>query len=126
MTSHRRPRVLLADDSAVLLTALRGLVASSCEVVGLVSDAGVLLDEARRLEPDVIIVDLYMPPGIDGLEACRRLKKAVPHTKTIIVSAEDGAEIRQEALRAGASAFVEKVRAFDDLMPAIRYAMATS
>ena len=93
--------------------------------MGRVSDAGVLVDEARRLEPDVIVVDLFMPPGMNGLEACRQLKKAVPHTKTIIVSAENDADVRDEALRAGASAFVEKIRAADDLVPAIHHAMAS-
>jgi DNA-binding NarL/FixJ family response regulator len=126
MTSPRRPRILLADDSAELLRAFDRLLASSCEVVGHVSDAGALVDEARRLEPDVIVIDLFMPPGMDGLKACRELKKIVPHTKTIIVSAENDASIRKEALKAGASAFVEKVRAADDLVAAIRDAMAMS
>jgi DNA-binding NarL/FixJ family response regulator len=53
-------------------------------------------------------------------------QEAVPHTKTIIVSAENDADVRNEALRAGASASVEKVRAADDLVPAIQQAMATS
>jgi DNA-binding NarL/FixJ family response regulator len=116
----------LADDSVELRTALGRLVSLSCEVVGSVSSAGALVDEARRLEPDVIIVDLFMPPGMDGLQACRQLKIAVPHAKTILVSAESGVALRNEALRAGASAFVEKVRAADDLLPAIEQAMATS
>jgi DNA-binding NarL/FixJ family response regulator len=84
-----------------------------------------LIDEARRLEPDVIIVDLFMPPG-NGLEVCRQLKKAVPHTKTIIVSAANDGDISNAALRAGASAFVGKIRAAEDLVPAIQQAMATS
>ena len=125
MTSARRPRVLLADDSTELLRAFDRLLTPSCEVVGRVADASALIDEARRLEPDVIVLDLFMRPG-NGLEVCRQLKKAVPHTKTIIVSAADDAGIGNEALRAGASAFVGKVRAVKDLLPAIRHATATS
>ena len=71
MTTGRRPRVLLADDCAEFLTALERLLASSCEVVGHARDVGALIDEARRLEPDVIVVDLFMPPG-NGVDACRR------------------------------------------------------
>jgi DNA-binding NarL/FixJ family response regulator len=115
----------LADDSAELLTTFERLLASSCEVVGRVTDTAVLMAEAKRLEPDVIVVDLFMPPG-NGLEVCRQLKKAVPHTKTIIVSAANDADISNEALRAGASAFVGKMRAANHLVPAIQQAMATS
>jgi DNA-binding NarL/FixJ family response regulator len=116
---------LLADDSTELLGAFDRLLTPSCEVVGRVADASALIDEARRLEPDVIVLDLFMRPG-NGLEVCRQLKHAVPHTKTIIVSAADDAGISTEALRAGASAFVGKVRAVTDLLPAIRHATATS
>jgi DNA-binding NarL/FixJ family response regulator len=113
----------LADDSPEFLTAFERLLASSCEVVGRVTDPGALIDEARRLEPDVIVVDLFMPLG-NGLELCRQLKNAVPQTKTIIVSAWNDAEIAKEALRAGASAFLGKMRAADHLVPAIQDAMA--
>jgi DNA-binding NarL/FixJ family response regulator len=122
--SKLRPRVLLADDYADLLAAFTRLLAPSCDVVGCVSDGDALFESMARLQPDVIVVDLFMPPG-SGLEICRRIKHVAPDTPVIIVSASTDADIAEEARRAGASALVNKTAAVDDLVPAIQRAMAT-
>jgi DNA-binding NarL/FixJ family response regulator len=114
-----RPRVLLADDDAGILSAFERLLTPSCDVVGQVTDLGALVDAVTRLQPNVIVVDLFMPTG-NALEACRRLKEVVPQAKIVVVSAAYDASIRDEALRVGASAFVPKVRAAQDLLPAIQ------
>jgi DNA-binding NarL/FixJ family response regulator len=116
--SSLRPRVLLADDDAGILNAFERLLKPSCDVVGQITDVGALVDAATRLQPDVIVVDLFMPTG-RGLEACQRLKEAVPQAKIVVVTAADDVPIRDKALRAGASAFVAKIRAAEDLVPAI-------
>ena len=82
-----RPRVLLADDYANILTAMVRLISSSCDVVGTVTTGAQLLDAARRLDPDVIVVDLNLP-DMSGLDACRQLKAAAPRGSVILLTAE--------------------------------------
>jgi DNA-binding NarL/FixJ family response regulator len=119
MIERSRPRVLLADDYAGLLTALQRLLAPSCDVVGHAANGGELLEEAVRLRPDVIVADLRMP-DLNGLEACAALRQSVPHAKVIILTAADDQAIKKRALECGASAFVLKSRVADDLIPAVR------
>lgn len=117
--SSARPRVLIADDDAGILKAFERLLTPSCEVVGRIANIGELVEAALRLQPDVVVVDLFMPTG-SGLAACRRLKEAVPRTKIIVVSGADDVQIRDEAFRAGASAYIPKIRAAEDLLPAVQ------
>jgi DNA-binding NarL/FixJ family response regulator len=122
--SSPRPRVLLVDDDALILSALERLLTPSCDVVGRVTDVSELFDAASRLQPDVIVVDLFMPAR-EGLESWPHLKEIVPQAKIVVVSGADDPSTRNKALRAGASAFVSKMRAADDLVPAIQEAAAT-
>ena len=119
-----RPRVLVADDYTDLLVVFKRLLAPSCEVVGCVADGDALFESLARLQPDVIVVDLFIPPS-SGVEICRHVKQVAPATLVVIVSASNEAEVAKAALRAGASAFVNKATAGDDLVPAIQRAMAT-
>ena len=119
-----RPRVLVADDYTDLLAAFKRLLEPSCEVVGCVADGDALVESLARLRPDVVVVDLFIPPG-SGLELCRHIKRVAPESVVIIVSASTDADVAREALREGASAFVNKAAAGDDLVPAILRAMAT-
>jgi len=116
-----RPRVLLADDDPGILNAFKRLLTPSCDVVGSFTDVGALLDAASRLRPDVIVVDLFMPTG-EGPETCRHLRGVIPDAKIVVVTGADDASTRNKALRSGASAFVSKMRAADDLLPAIQEA----
>jgi DNA-binding NarL/FixJ family response regulator len=116
-----RPRVLLADDYNALLVALRRLLAPSCDVVGSVADGLAVVDAATRLRPDVTVLDLNLPT-INGLEACRRIKAALPLSKVILITAADDDALRKTAFELGASAFVLKHRVVDDLGPAIQEA----
>ena len=122
--SSPRPRVLLADDNAGILNAFERLLTPSCDVVGCVTDVGALFDAASRLQPDVIVVDLFMPTH-DGLDTCRHLRGVMPHAKIVVVSGADDASTRTRVLKAGASAFVSKMKVVDDLLPAIQGAFAT-
>ena len=117
-----RPRVLLADDHPSLMAAIGRLLAThGYEMVGSVESGGRLLEEAVRLLPDIIVVDLYMP-GINGLDACRELTRLLPQTRIIVFTAEDDADVKQVVLAAGAFAFIEKRTAATDLLPAVRAA----
>ena len=78
--------MLLADDYAGILTALRRLLEPSCDVVGSVGDGMAVVEAAATLRPDVVVVDLAIP-RLNGLEACRRIKDARPETKVVILTA---------------------------------------
>ena len=109
-----RPRVLLAEDYEALLVALRRLLSPSCDVVGSVADGLAVVDAAVRLRPDVIVLDLNLPT-INGLEACRRIKAALPLSKVVLITAADDEAVRERAFELGASAFVLKHRIADEL-----------
>jgi DNA-binding NarL/FixJ family response regulator len=113
-----RPRVLLADDHAEILSALRRMLQPFCEVIGMVCDGRALLEEIASRQPDVVVVDLNMP-GLSGLEACRLIRQAAPGTRVVMLTASDDPAIRRKAQELGASAFVLKYQVADHLVPAI-------
>jgi DNA-binding NarL/FixJ family response regulator len=120
--SDQRIRVMLADDYAGMHPALTRLLTPFCEVVGNVTDGNRIVDDALRLKPDVIVLDIRMP-GSNWLETCQRLKAVLPALRIVIHSAHDDDEVKRRALEAGAADFVSKNRVADDLLPAIRRAV---
>jgi DNA-binding NarL/FixJ family response regulator len=116
-----RPRVLLAEDYEALLVALRRLLSPSCEVVGSVADGVAVVDAAIRLRPDVIVLDLNLPT-INGLEACRRIKEALPLSKVVVITATDDEAVRTRAFELGASSFLLKQCIAEELEPIIQQA----
>jgi DNA-binding NarL/FixJ family response regulator len=113
-----RPRVLLADDHQMLLDALKRVVEPRCEVVGMVSDGRALLTAAAKLQPDIVVLDIAMPQ-LNGLDAARHLKPALPKLKLIFMTMNEDPDLVGEAFRAGASAFLLKQAAAFELMEAI-------
>ena len=113
-----RPRVLLADDYPDMVRAVIRLLALDCEIVGSVSDGGALLEAARRLQPDVIVLDVNLP-NVDSLEACREITRVNPTTKVVIFTAMNDAAVSQAFLEAGASACVSKISA-EDLLSTVK------
>jgi DNA-binding NarL/FixJ family response regulator len=113
-----RPRVLLADDHQMLLDALKRIVEPRCEVVGMVSDGRALLTAAAKLQPDIVVLDIAMP-RLNGLDAARHLKAAMPKLKLIFMTMNEDPDLVGEAFRAGASAFLLKQAAAFELMEAI-------
>lgn len=118
-----RPRVLLADDHAGFLAALQRLLAPSCEIVGQVTSGSAVLEAATRMSPQVVVLDIAMP-GLNGLEACRQIKEAMPQTVVIMLTATIDQEVRKRAFELGASCFVAKNLIVDDLLPAIQKELA--
>ncbi|MGZ8500701.1 MAG: response regulator [Candidatus Binatia bacterium] len=114
----QRTKVLLADDHAMVVEGLAALLKERFELVGTVGDGSALIDAARKLRPDVIIADMTMPV-LSGLEALRRLKAAKSAAKVIILTMHPDAELATEAFRAGASGYVLKVSAGEELVTAI-------
>lgn len=113
-----RPRVLLADDHALLLGAFEKLLAPECDVVGMVTDGRALVTEAERLKPDVVVLDVTMPL-LNGLDAGRRIKAKLPRTKLIFVTMNEDAEVAAEAFRVGASGYLLKRSAASELLTAL-------
>jgi DNA-binding NarL/FixJ family response regulator len=113
-----RPRVLVADDHQMLVDALKRVLEPRCEVVGTVSDGRELLKAAARLQPDIIVLDIAMPQ-MNGLDAARHLKPAMPKLKLIFMTMNEDPDMVGEAFRAGASAFLLKQGAALELTHAI-------
>ena len=125
MSRERRPRVLLADDYRGLLDAWRRLLESSCDIVGSVATGRAVLEALPELEPDVIVLDIDMP-DMNGLDACRHIKQMAPRTIVILATAADDLDVRRASIDAGASAFVLKYSAAEELEPAIQRAFLES
>ena len=119
-------RLLIADDEAMVRRGLRLVLESEddLQVVGEAADGYEALEEARRLAPDVVLMDVRMP-RMDGVEACRRLT-ATGDAKVVILTTFDLDEHLFAAVRAGASGFLLKASRPEDLVAAIRAAYAGS
>jgi DNA-binding NarL/FixJ family response regulator len=118
-----KPRVLLADDHAALREVLGHLLAAATDLVGQVSDGRQLVDTARRLSPDIVVTDMAMPE-MSGLDAMRQLKAEGSTARFIVLTVDRDPRVAAEAIRAGASAYVFKHAAGDELLDAIRAVVA--
>ena len=103
--------MLLADDYPDIVKAVSRLLALDCEIVGTVADGSALLETARRLQPDVVVLDANLP-NVNALEACREMTRESPATKVIMFTAMDPSA-GPSFVKAGASAFVSKLTAVD-------------
>ncbi|NDL60472.1 response regulator [Phytoactinopolyspora sp. XMNu-373] len=125
-------RVLIADDQDLVRTGFRAIlgVEPGIEVVGEARDGSEAVELTRQLEPDVVLMDVQMP-GVDGLEATRRILRTVdpgcPPTdgpqdavKIVILTTFDREDYLFEALQAGASGFLLKNASADDLVESVR------
>ncbi len=117
-----KPRVLLADDHALLLGAFEKLLAGDCEIVGQVGDGRAVVDAAERLKPDVVVLDISMPL-LNGLEAGRQIRQKLRDVKLVFLTMNEDPDLAAEAFRAGASAYLLKRSAASELLTAIREVM---
>jgi DNA-binding NarL/FixJ family response regulator len=113
-----KPKVLLADDHTIVAEGLRSLLEDEFEFVGAVGDGFALLEAAQKLNPDVIVADISMPV-MSGLEAVRQLKKEGSTAKIIFLTMHTDAQVAAEAFRVGASGYLVKSSAGDELITAI-------
>lgn len=114
----QRSRVLLADDHALIRAAFASLLQPVYDVVGAVSDGRALLEEAPRLRPDVIVADVSMPL-LNGLDACQQLRPLLPATRWVFVTVNEDADLAVEAFRLGASGYLLKHSAVEELFAAL-------
>ncbi|MCS6296828.1 MAG: response regulator transcription factor [Nitrospira sp.] len=114
-----KPRVLLADDHSLVLEGFRRILEDQCELIGMVEDGRALLEAARRVLPDMVILDISMPL-LNGIDAATQLKKTQPSVKVIFVTMHSDADYVRSAFEAGASGYLLKRSAVDELEQAIR------
>ncbi|MCX4747462.1 response regulator transcription factor [Kitasatospora sp. NBC_01287] len=119
-TGEPGPRVLIADDQALVRTGFRLILAArGIEVVGEAGDGAEAVDLARRLRPDVVLMDIRMPV-LDGLEAARQVLARDPACKVIMLTTFDLDHYVYAALALGASGFLLKDVTSDHLVAAVR------
>ena len=114
-------RVVITDDQPLMREGLRTILdaQSDIEVVGEASDGAEACDQSARLVPDVIVMDLRMP-GVDGVEATRRLSEAGAPARVLVLTTFDDDESVYEALSAGAAGFLLKTASPTELAGAVR------
>jgi two-component system, NarL family, response regulator NreC len=114
-------KILLVDDHAVVRMGLTMLLNSNPEmqVIGEASEGNEGIKKAMKLKPDVVIMDLSMPHGKDGLSATSELKKLMPDVNILILTMHDDEEYLFRAIQAGASGCILKSAPHDELMSAI-------
>lgn len=114
-------RVLLADDHAIVRQGLKFLIDSQPDmgVVGETADGTGVVDQAKALQPDIVVMDISMP-GMNGLVATRTLKRVQPNVAIVALTRHDDDTYLEELLRAGASGYVLKQSAPLELLQAIR------
>lgn len=117
------PRILLADDHRIVAEGLKNLLAQDFEIIGMVEDGQALIDAANRLRPDVIVADITMP-GLNGIEALKILKTSDPKVRIVFLTMHSETAYARRALDAGASGFVLKHCAPEELVLAVRAALA--
>ncbi len=113
-------RILLVDDHPVVRQGLKTLLEGRVgwEVIGEASDGAEALEKAKDLSPDVMVLDVTMPK-MNGLEACRLLRRQAPQLEILFVTQHDSPQMMREALDAGARGYVVKSNAARDLLAAV-------
>ena len=116
----RKIKVVVADDHTILRQGIKALLDNQegIEVVGEAKDGREAIKTIEELLPDVILMDIAMP-GLNGLEATRRIKKKFPKVKVVVLTMHANEEYIFQILNAGADGYLVKETAFQDLISAI-------
>lgn len=118
---ERKPtaRLLIADDHKLLADACKNLLEPEFQVLQVVTDGRELVKAAAQLKPDIIVLDIGMP-RLNGLDAGEQIKQKSPAIKLVFLTMNAAAEVAAEAFRRGASGYVLKQSAADELVTALR------
>jgi DNA-binding NarL/FixJ family response regulator len=117
--NSKKLRLLLADDHTILLEGLKALLAPEFDVVATASDGRAVLDAAKKVLPDLILLDISMP-GLNGIEAALRLRQSNPGAKLIVLTMHADLSFVRAAFEAGVSGYVLKQSAATELVTALR------
>jgi DNA-binding NarL/FixJ family response regulator len=114
-------KILVVDDHAIMRDGIGALLVlqDDVEIVGEAANGNEAVERTRELSPDVVIMDIAMP-GMDGLEATRRIMKKNPKVKVLVLTQYDNKEYILSAIKAGATGFVPKRALGSELVSAIR------
>jgi DNA-binding NarL/FixJ family response regulator len=115
----KRPRILLADDHALMLERMRAALASHYEIAGAVADGRALVDAALRLRPDLIVSDITMP-HLNGIKAASQIKMSLPAIKLLFVTMHSSSAYVRAALQAGGTGYVLKSALHEELLDAVQ------
>ena len=116
---NRRPHLLIADDQILMAQCMQRLLENDFPNSEIVTHGQALLDAAAISQPDLVLLEITMPP-VNGVELLRRLREVSRTSKVIIVTIRDEPESVREAIRAGASGYMLKCCASSELLSAIR------
>ena len=121
MVEETRTRVMIVDDHVVVREGIAELLESSgeFEVVGHAGDGEEVVEVARKLTPDVVIMDILMP-GKNGIDACRDLREALPETRVLMLTASNDHTAIVQSVDAGASGYLQKYSDKDMLLATVR------
>jgi len=114
-----KPRLLIADDHKIFAEGLKRLLKDDFDIAGLVEGGRELVANAEKLRPDVIVADISMPM-LNGIEAVMQIKKVHPEIKVVFLTMHPDVAYAVSAFKAGASGYVLKHSAPDELITAIR------
>lgn len=120
-------RILIADDHKIIRDGLKGVInaAPDMEVVGEAGDGQEAWQKAKELQPHIVIMDISMP-RLGGIKATERLKRDCPEINVVALTAHEDKGYVGQALKAGASGYVLKLAAAEELINAIRIVAAGS
>ena len=120
----RRLRILVADDHPVIRKSVRQILDSHprFEVCGEAQDGAAAIDEAHRLKPDVVVMNITMPV-LNGIDAAREIKASLPELAIVILSTHADKHFIEQAKKSGARAYVAKTKAAEALVRAIEAAV---
>jgi DNA-binding NarL/FixJ family response regulator len=121
--SWDRPRILLADDHNLVVERVLSVLERDFEVVGTASNGRELVNEAERLRPDVIVLDISMPV-LTGIEAAHQLREAGSTVKLVFLTVHEEPAFVQACFAEGGLGYVKKSRLGTDLIPAINEALS--
>lgn len=122
METRHRSRLLIADDHTLVAEACKKFLEPEFQVVGIVGDGRALLRMVKELNPDVVIVDIGMPQ-LNGLDAGEQIKHLNSSIKLVYLTMNTAPDVAAEAFRRGASGYVVKSSAAEELVIAIRRAL---
>ena len=122
MEHRHRARLLIADDHTLLAEACKSLLEPEFEVVGIADNGRTLLRLACDLKPEAVVLDIAMPQ-LNGLDAGDQIRRLFPATKLVYLTMNMSPEVAAEAFRRGASGYIVKSSAAEELVRAIRRAL---
>jgi DNA-binding NarL/FixJ family response regulator len=117
-----KPRVLIADDHRIFAEGLKRLLKEDFDIVEVVADGRQLIAAAEKLRPDAIVADISMPM-LNGIDAVQQIKKVQPAIKVVFLTMHPDVAYAVRAFKEGASGYVLKNAAPDELITAIREAL---